>query len=37
VKDDLDLTNIDTVFTSEPVTLDDDDEDPNSTHILSLL
>jgi tRNA A-37 threonylcarbamoyl transferase component Bud32 len=30
VKDDLDLANIDTVFTSEPVTLDDDDdEDPN--------
>jgi serine/threonine protein kinase len=30
VKDDLDIANIDTMFTDEPVTLDDDDEDEDS-------
>lgn len=30
VKDDLDISNIDTMFTDEPVTLDDDEEEEDS-------
>lgn len=30
VKDDLDIGNIDTMFTDEPVTLDDDEDDSGS-------